>query len=275
MTDAIVPREIVCRSALNKTGIPGYDYCMNPYVGCVHACIYCYASFMCRFSGHKERWGRFLDVKVNFPEILAKQLGARRPPAGKVLIGTVTDAYQPAEAHYAITRASLELLADYGALEVHILTKSALVQRDIPILGRMRCEVGFTITTLNMQIAKVVEPYASLPSQRLAAAEKLLVAGIPVWVFIAPLLPGLSDTEGALKQLLQGLYASGIREILVDRLNPYPAAVHHLKNAYRQHFPLALPALEEYLRQPGVYQEEVRRRLDEVSRRIGCEPYFV
>ncbi|NMC27856.1 MAG: hypothetical protein GYA42_06885, partial [Syntrophomonadaceae bacterium] len=69
----LITRGIECKTALNKTGIPGYQYCMNPYVGCTHACVYCYASFMCRFTGHSEPWGEFLDVKVNFPSVLAKQ----------------------------------------------------------------------------------------------------------------------------------------------------------------------------------------------------------
>lgn len=273
MTAKIIAREIECKSALNKTGIPGYDYCLNPYVGCAHACIYCYASFMCRFTGHQEKWGDFLDVKVNFPAVLAQQLSKRTKPQGKVLVGTVTDAYQPAEVRYEITRASLEILADYQLLDVHILTKSALVKRDIPILQRMRaCEVGFTITTMDNKVARAVEPLASLPHQRLAAARQLQEAGIPVWVFIAPLLPGLSDTEAGLTSLFKSLQEAGIEEILMDYLNAYPAVVHRLKNTYRQHFPEALPDLEEYLRYPAAYQDKIEGRLQQVSALTGCGP---
>lgn len=263
MTAQPVPRETICKSALTKTGIPGYDYCLNPYVGCAHACIYCYASFMCRFTGHKENWGDFLDVKTNFPDVLARQLGGRRTtPRGKALFGTVTDAYQPAEARYAITRSSLEVLADYRLLEVGILTKSHLVERDIPLLRRLpACEVGFTVTTLDRDIAGVLEPGASPPQLRLAAAGKLIAAGIPVWAFIAPLLPGLTDTRESLAALLRALREAGTGEILLDSLNPYPAVVNRLKGIYRRHFPVALPALEEYLRHPGRYREELRGRL--------------
>jgi DNA repair photolyase len=274
--EKVIPREIECKSALNKTGIPGFDYCLNPYVGCTHACVYCYASFMCRFTGHQEKWGEFLDVKVNFAQVLAKQLSKRNRPQGKVLLGTVTDAYQPAEARYEITRSSLEILADYQLLEVHILTKSALVLRDLPILLRMRtCEVGFTITTLDPQIARIVEPGASLPRIRLAAARKLREAGIPVWVFIAPLLPGLSDTEEALTTLLASLHQAGIQDISLDFLNAYPAVVHRLKSLYRQHFPQAFVALEEYLRHPAAYQDIIGHRLRQISARVGCQPEFV
>ncbi len=253
------PREILCKSALTKTGIPVYDYCLNPYGGCTHACVYCYASFMCRFTGHTEKWGEFLDVKVNFPDVLARQLSGRRTrPEGKVIIGSVTDAYQPAEARYGITRACLQVLAGYRQLEVGVLTKSHLVERDLPILRAMPSrEVGFTITTLDRNIAGVLEPGASPPNLRLAAAEKLIKAGIPVWVFVAPLLPGLTDTPASLTALLRALRDAGVQEILFDHLNPYPAVANRLKGAYRRHFPAALPALEEYLRHPGGYRDEV------------------
>jgi DNA repair photolyase len=255
----LAPREILCKSALTKTGIPGYDFCLNPYVGCTHGCVYCYASFMCRFSGHKEKWGEFLDVKVNFADVLARQLSGRRTrPAGKVTIGSVTDAYQPAEERYGITRASLQVLAEYQLLEVGVLTKSHLVERDIPILRALRvCEVGFTLTTLDGDVAGVLEPGASPPKARLAAAGALIKAGIPVWVFVAPLLPGLTDAERSLTALFQSLRETGVKEILFDHLNPYPAVANRMKTAYRQYFPTALPALEEYLRHPGGYWDEI------------------
>ena len=108
-------------------------------------------------------------------------------------------------------------LASYKKLEVNILTKSALVQRDMLILRQLQaCEVGFTITTLEPDIARVFEPGASPPHLRLEAAQQLIKAGIPVWVFIAPLLPGLSDTEEAMTSLMQTLHQNGIKEIMLD-----------------------------------------------------------
>jgi len=230
---------------------------------------------MCRFTEHKEKWGEFLDVKINFPEVLRKQLSGRTQPKGKVLLGSVTDAYQAAEACYKITKASLEILAEYQLLEVHILTKSALVVRDLTILRQLKgCEVGLTITTMDRNIARVFEPGASPPHVRIAAARQLIKAGIPVWVFIAPLLPGLSDTEEALTGLLKTLDETGIKEVMMDYLNPYPAVVHRLKTAYRQYFSKALPELEEYLRNPEIYQDKIESRLHKVSGITGCHPHF-
>ncbi|MDD2620864.1 MAG: radical SAM protein [Syntrophomonadaceae bacterium] len=276
MNENIILREIICRSALNKTGIPGYQYCINPYVGCAHNCVYCYASFMCRFAGHQEKWGDFLDVKVNLPDVLAKQLSSRKRKEGKVLLGSVTDVYQPAEISYKITHASLNILAGYQYLDVHILTKSALVLRDLPILRQLpACEVGFTISTLDRNIAQVMEPGASPPQIRIAAAQQLIKAGIPVWVFIAPLLPGLTDTEESLTLLLTTLRKSGIRTILVDFLNPYSAVTRRLRNTYSQHFPKALPAFEDYLAHMGIYRDRIKCRLDQISKYVGCNPCLV
>ena len=269
MSMPAIIREISCKSALNKTKISGYDYCMNPYVGCTHGCVYCYASFMCRFTDHREGWGEFLDVKMNFPQVLAKQLGSSKAGlAGKVLLGTVTDAYQPVEAHYRITRSCLGILEGFPELEVHILTKSALVERDVEILARMRgCEVGFTVTTMDPDVARVIEPGASLPRQRLDTAVEMKKAGIHVWVFIAPVLPGLTDTGESLSSLSPALRPRGLGAIQVDCLNPYASVSHRLRNVYRDHFPHALPVLEEYLRDPGRYKREMASRIRRLSGR--------
>ena len=267
-TGEAVLRETTCRAALNPTGIPGFDYCMNPYTGCTHACIYCYASFMCRFTDHREPWGEFLDAKANFPEVLAKQRDSRRKhPEGRVLIGTVTDAYQPAEERFRLTASSLELLAEYRLLDVHILTKSDLVRRDIPILLRIpKREVGFTITTMDRSVSDILEPGASQPERRLAAAAELLGSGVAVWVFIAPLLPGLTDTEEALAATYGALRNAGIASIRLDRLNPYSGVVRRLEDIYRRRFPQATEVLEEYLRHPKDYRRIVAERL----RRVGA-----
>lgn len=268
--------EIICKSALNKTGIPGYEYCMNPYVGCLHGCAYCYASFMCRFAGHKDAWGTFLDVKMNFPDMLKKQLSGRVKKEGKVIVGTVTDAYQPAEARYCLTGKSLEILAGYPSLEVHLLTKSALIVRDLHILKRLKnCEAGFSITTVDEKTARILEPGASSPQARLNAARQLIEAGISVWVFIAPLLPGISDGDSAMEKLFASLAEAGVKEILIDSLNPYPAVISRLKPVYRSFFPRALPKLEAYLRQGGVYRCAVADKVKLIAKARGCRVEFV
>jgi len=124
------------------------DYAVNPYVGCQHGCAYCYAVFMKRFTAHKEEWGQFVDVRINAPQVLARQL--RRAQPGSVTLGTVTDAYQPLERQYRLTRGCLQALASYERFATTVLTKGALVLRDLDVLQQMMdVEVGFTITTLD------------------------------------------------------------------------------------------------------------------------------
>ncbi len=257
----VTVREVHCRSALNRTKIPGFNYCMNPYGGCTHGCVYCYASFMCRFTGHEEEWGKFLDVKINLPAVLQRQLArSRSAPKGKVLVGTVTDAYQPAERKYRLTRSSLEIFAEHPGMEIHVLTKSTLVRRDIPVLKRLEgCEVGFTVTTLDEEIARIMEPGASSPRLRIEAAEELMKEGIPVWIFVAPLLPGLTDREDSVLELLAALKKKGIRHVSFDPLNPYPAVVERLRTIYRSHFPGLLAILEEYIKKPRSFRRETAK----------------
>jgi len=156
LIDLITIRKILAKNILTKTGIEGYDYCINPYVGCAHGCRYCYASFMKRVTSHLEPWGEFVDVKVNAPEVLRRQL--RRARKGSILIGTVTDPYQPAEKHYRITRGCLEALLEYQ-FSVNILTRSSLLARDIDLFKRFYdISVGLSITTDREDIRRIFEP---------------------------------------------------------------------------------------------------------------------
>ena len=149
-------KEIFAKTILTKTAISGFDYCINPYVGCGHGCRYCYASFMKRFTGHLEPWGEFIDVKVNAPYLLRKQL--KRTKQGIVALSTVTDPYQPIEKKYQLTRKCLEALLD-AQLSVNLLTRSPLCLRDIDLFKQFKnIEVGLSITTHDEGIKKIFEP---------------------------------------------------------------------------------------------------------------------
>jgi DNA repair photolyase len=149
---------------------------------------------MKRFTGHTEKWGEFVDIKINAPEVLEKEL-SRKPKKGVILLGSVTDAYQPVERKYRITRDILRVLLKYD-FPISILTKSDLVTRDIDLLKQFsNCEVGLTITTLDDKIAKDFEPRASSPQQRLKALEILHNFGIRTYAFIGPILPELTNLE--------------------------------------------------------------------------------
>lgn len=209
-------REVQAKSILGKSGIT--DYCVNCYTGCLHSCVYCYARFMTRFSGHQEPWGEFLDVKTNAPEILAKEVLRRKP--GRVFMSSVCDAYQPAEKRYKLTRECSKILIDAG-FHVGILTKSRLVSRDFDIFeGHDNCDVGCTLTTLDEKLRFAIEPGASPTRDRIATLEQACERGIDAWAFLGPFMPGLSDTDEALDALISAVAPLPLSSLVADKLNP-------------------------------------------------------
>ena len=203
----MIVREINSKTILSNSQV--YPYVVNPYVGCQHACSYCYARFMKRFTGHQEPWGEFVDVKINAPELLRKEI-IKKPPA-KVWVSGVCDPYQPLEARYQLTRQCLEILAQHD-WPVVIQTRSPLVLRDIEIIQHSPdFEVGLTITTADDDVRKLFEPLAPPIPARLRALEALHQAGIKTYAMIAPMLPGAEDLPDAL--------AGKVDYVLVDRMN--------------------------------------------------------
>ena len=202
-------KEVKAKSILNKSKI--FDYCLNPYTGCEHNCTYCYARlFMRRYSGHEEPWGEFIDVKINAPELLKKQL--ERAKKGIVWISSVCDPYQPLEAKYKLTRQCLKELV-MKQFPVNIQTKSKLVLRDLDLLLQFEeIEVGFTIATDDERIAKLFESGASSVKERLNALGKIHSKGIRTFAFVGPLLPGNPEK-------LVGFLEGKTDKIYIDKMN--------------------------------------------------------
>ena len=198
-----------CRTALSVTGIGGYTRALNPYLGCEFGCTYCYATYMARRHRGGEPWGRFVDAKLNIADVLEAEL-ARGPLDGRVLVSSVCDAYQPWERELGLTRTCLLQLAAAGT-GVGVLTKSDLVTRDLDVLAAIPdVDLGFTITTLDPHLARRFEPGAPTPRRRLDAAARAVDTGIPVWVFVAPVLPpggvdGVADVVEAAASVGAGL----------------------------------------------------------------------
>jgi len=200
-------REIKAKSILSKSQV--YDYALNPYVGCQHGCVYCYAKFMKRFTGHRERWGEFVDVKTNAPELLSLEVKKKR--VGRVWVSGVCDPYQPLEKKYMLTKRCLAILVENG-WPFTVQTKSPLVLRDIGIVKRSKdAEVGFTITTADERIRKLFEPGAPPSKRRIEALAKLHLEGIRTFAMVAPILPGAEGLVGALK--------GNVEYVILDRLN--------------------------------------------------------
>lgn len=257
-------REISCKSILNKSGIPGIDFALNPYVGCEHKCAYCYAVFIKRFSNHSEEWGEFVDVKVNAPEILQRQLKSLKSKY-HISIGTVCDAYQPIEAKFQMTRKCLEILR-YFRHSISILTKSSLVLRDLDILSNIKeLEIGFTVTTLNPNIKMLFEPCSSSVEDRLSVLKTLAQKGIYTWLFVAPIIPYISDTEEEIYGLLNAAEESGAQNITFDSLNPYPKVWHNTLEIIHKNFPDHIKDYHHYYSNKIHYEREIKERILRIS----------
>jgi len=220
-----------CKTALSKSGL-SYDYTVNAYTGCLHGCVYCYANFMRRFSGHlQDPWGSFVDVKLNLLDVLAKELPRR--PGGSVWISSVCDPYEQVEAKYELTRGAIQLISKYSKYSISILTKNSLVLRDLDLLERIkgRVDVGFTITTFNPQAQTIFEPHASPVKERIEAARQLNRTGIDTWIFIAPMLPYVTELD--LEEGLQELKEAGVKKLMSDRYNARGSVINQTLRAYQ------------------------------------------
>ena len=191
----MIIKEIETKSVLTQSNLPVSDYSVNPYVGCPHACKYCYASFMKRFTNHAEPWGEFLDVKY-WPVIQNPQ----RYCGKELFFGSVTDPYNPQEETYRRTRALLEQLQGSG-VKLSIQTKSDLVLRDIDLIKTFpNARVGFSINTLDEGFKEDMDKAVSI-ERRLCAMRALHDAGIRTTCFISPIFPGITDVPAIIDRV--------------------------------------------------------------------------
>lgn len=189
-----IVKKVTVRSILTKSNLPVADYSVNPYIGCAHACRYCYASFMKRFTEHSEEWGSFVDVKY-WSEI-------RKPEKYKgkeIFIGSVTDPYQPAEEIYCRTRDFLEEMKGCGC-RISIATKSDLVLRDLDLIKTFPdARVSFSVNTLDESFRTQMDDSVSI-KRKIEAMGKLHAAGIRTTCFISPIFPGITDCKAIIRE---------------------------------------------------------------------------
>lgn len=252
--------EVLCKSALVRSRIYGVDYAVNPYTGCEHNCVYCYATFMKKYSNHKEPWGEFVDVKINAPTVLRKQI--KKFKKGRVLFSSVTDAYQPVENKYEITRKCLQQLV--GAhFFVSVLTKSSLVRRDIDVLQELSCEVGFTFTTLDDTIKVVFEPKSSPVQERLKALQTVHDAGISTYAFFGPIIPFVSDSQESINEMFD-VVQNHVQYVIVDRMNLYAPVWNRIQSALKPWNPELISQFYN-LKSNAEYDHILRRRIAEAA----------
>jgi DNA repair photolyase len=190
---AITANIIHVKDYVSKSNLPVCDYVINPYVGCPHGCKYCYATFMKRFSGHREEWGKFIDIKQ-----CDQPLRARRLSGKKVLMSSVTDAYNPFEKKYQVTRQILTQLQPLDC-SLGITTKSRLVLRDLDLLKQCRAvEVSISINTLDEGFKNDMDSASSIRA-RLQTLKTLHEQGIRAILFISPIFPGITDVPAIIE----------------------------------------------------------------------------
>ena len=201
--------------ATNDSPDLNFDQSINPYRGCEHGCVYCYARPTHAYLGHSPGldFETILYAKTNAADLLVKALANRRYVPKVIALGAVTDPYQPIERTHRITREVLEVL-DAASHPVGVVTKSALIVRDIDILARMAerglAKVAISVTTLDRTVARKMEPRAATPPKRLEAIRQLAAAGVPVSVMMAPILPAINDSE--IEALLAAAREAGATE---------------------------------------------------------------
>jgi DNA repair photolyase len=212
---AVKAYEVKATTALPRSNLPGMAYALNPYVGCEHDCIYCFAPDML----HKDpaKWGKEVGVRSNLPTLLAREIKNKR---GVIGIGTVTDPYQQLEKSCLVTRKCLMELVRHDN-PISILTKSDLVVRDIELISSTQGpEVGVTVTSVDDRISLALEPGAPLPARRLEALKQLSEAGLNTYAMIGPVLPMLS--EGNLVELVTAIARTGTKRVMIDRMRYRP-----------------------------------------------------
>ncbi len=255
-------REVGVRSILSPSRLA--DYCLNPYAGCEHACVYCYARFATRFSHPNEEWGSFVDMRTNAPHLIEQEVTRKRP--GKVVVSSVSDGWQPQEERYRLTRQCLEVLLNHN-YAVFIQTKSALVQRDFDLIeGHSNVEFGMTITTVEPRVAALFEPKASAPNDRIRVLSKANDIGIRTFIFLGPLLPFVSDRGKGLEELLDVVAGINPDYFLVDRLNPRYDIWPAVSAALSRYDPGLIPKYQNILYDKHTrdrYTSELRRRIRE------------
>jgi DNA repair photolyase len=243
-------REEPCKAALNRVkGMP-FEWSLNPYMGCVHRCTFCYVRAFEKRADRPsdDRYGSSIRVKVNIAEVLGRELQRRSWDGGAIAIGAATDPYQPAEGRYRLTRACLEVLRD-AANPFSIITRGPLIVRDVELLAEAsratEVSVSFSVPTVDDDVWRTTEPGTAPPRQRLRALKTLVDAGVRASVGMAPLLPGLSDHPRQIERVVVAAREAGACGIWANLLYLRPGTREHFLECLARDWPELLPDYEE------------------------------
>jgi DNA repair photolyase len=277
-------RELRSRSLLNRCDSPRmpFQWTVNPYRGCAFGCRYCYATYTHEFMGiaEPEEFHRLVYVKVGAEAETARRLAGIVRRGQAIALGAATDPYQPGEAEWRVTRRFLELVAQHRGVHLWITTKGALILRDLELLRRIHARsqlsVHFSLTTLDAELLRRLEPLAPPPEVRLEAMRRLAEAGIEVALNAMPILPGLTDAEPGLDALFARAAAAGVRRAAARLLFLRSPTREKYLRWLAAEFPRYLEAYEHayagrvYL--AGRYQKKVQALADRLLVKHGLGP---
>ena len=261
MKTEIIIKHIETKNILTKSNLPVGDFSVNPYVGCTHACKYCYASFMKRFTNHAETWGEFLDVKH-----WSKIKNPQKFSGKDLFLCSVTDPYQPPEEEFQRTKTLLEELQDSNA-KISIQTKSDLVLRDVELLKKIaNVRVGFSINTLDENFKSDMDKAVSI-ERRLNAMKILHDAGIRTTCFISPIFPGITDVEKIIERV-----KNQCNLVWLENLNLRAGYKSVIFDYIREKYPQLLPLYEEiYNKHSRKYWQDLDKNIGEFTKKIGLK----
>ncbi|MEP6978516.1 MAG: radical SAM protein [Thermoleophilia bacterium] len=243
-------REEPCRSALNAVRGMGFKWSLNPYMGCVHRCTFCYV----RHFEHRadrpsdDRYGTSIRVKINVADVLRKELSRPSWKREQVAIGAATDPYQPAEGRYRLTRACLHELAAVST-PIRIITRGPMIVRDLDVLQeasrRADVAVTFSIPTLDDEVWRRTEPSTAHPRQRLRALKTLVDGGVRATVGMAPILPGISDRPEQLAEVVRAAREAGACGVWANVLFLRAGTREHFLESLARDWPEELERYEQ------------------------------
>ena len=271
-------REEPCKSALNRVKGMRFDWSLNPYMGCVHRCTFCYVRAFERRAERPsdDRYGRSIRVKVNVVEVLRRELARASWGRETVAIGAATDPYQPVEGHYKLTRGCLEALADaYNPL--NIITRGPMIVRDVDVLveaaRRAEVSVMFSIPTLDEDVWRRTEPSTAHPRQRLRALKTLVDSGVRASVGMAPILPGISDRPEQLRDVVRGAREAGACGIWANLLFLRPGTREHFLENLEHDWPEELERYQRLYRRRAYLGKDqaspLKKQVDALAKEYG------
>jgi DNA repair photolyase len=246
-----------------------FTWTINPYRGCEFACKYCYARYTHEFMEMRDslEFEQKIYAKQHAAELLRQEL-RRVKPGESIAIGTATDPYQPIERKLEITRAILQEFAKHSGFELGIVSKSAMVVRDIDVLqeisGQNRISVNFTVTTVDGELARILEPRAPRPDLRLEALRKLREAGIRAGVICAPVLPGITDSPKQLESVVRAAAGARATYIYANPLFLKPCSAAVFLPFLKEHFPKLVPDYEQRFKDRAFLPPAYRKRISEL-----------